>query len=61
MLILQLGVPNALEFQWALVVLMRLSLRQKNLLKAASDFCFFLEASIDKGRRGPMHFLNTEN
>jgi len=34
--------------------------RSKDLLKAASDLCLFLEASIEKGRRGPMPLLNLE-
>ncbi len=34
--------------------------KEKQLLKASSQLCSFLEASIDKGRRGPMPFLCSE-
>ncbi len=34
--------------------------QEKKLLKAANDFCQFLEASIGKGRRGPMPYLNSQ-
>ena len=35
--------------------------REKDLLKASSDFCLFLETSIGKGRRGPMPYMNSDN
>ncbi len=35
--------------------------REKDLLQASSDFCFFLESSIKKGRRGPMPYLHSDN
>ncbi len=34
--------------------------RGKELLSASNQLCSFLEASIGKGRRGPMPFLNTD-
>ncbi len=34
--------------------------RERDLLHAANDLCSFLEASIEKGRRGPMPFLSAE-
>lgn len=34
--------------------------QEKKLFKAAQDFCLFLEASIEQGRRGPMPYLNSQ-
>ena len=35
--------------------------REKELMPAAHRLCLFLEASIEKGRRGPMPFVNAKN
>jgi len=34
--------------------------RDSNLMPAAQKLCFFLEASIEKGRRGPMPFITSK-
>ncbi len=34
--------------------------QEKKLFKPAQDFCLFLEASIEQGRRGPMPYLSAQ-